>query len=96
MKPKQKPVGRATVAFDGDHSPATHILRDRARATRFSRPVAWFRQVAAVTASFLQEIFDESAYRRFLERNRISSSARAYAAFREENDRLRAQRPKCC
>ena len=56
----------------------------------------WLPQFAAILASLLQEIFDESAYHRFLERNQISSSTTAYAAFREENDRLKAQRPRCC
>jgi hypothetical protein len=58
--------------------------------------LACLTHVAAVLTSLLREIFDESAYNRFLERNRISSSTAAYAAFREENDRLKAQRPKCC
>jgi hypothetical protein len=58
--------------------------------------LVWLPQFAAILASLLQEIFDESAYHRFLERNQISSSMTAYAAFREENDRLKAQRPKCC
>jgi len=63
--------------------------------THLSR-LACLPRFAAILASLLQEIFDESAYHRFLERNQISSSTRAYAAFREENDRLKAQRPKCC
>ena len=58
--------------------------------------LAWLPQFAAILASLLQEIFDESAYHRFLERNQISSSTTAYAAFREENDGLKAQRPRCC
>jgi hypothetical protein len=57
---------------------------------------AWLPQFAAILTSLLQEIFDESAYHRFLERNQIFSSTTAYAAFREENDRLKAQRPRCC
>jgi hypothetical protein len=58
--------------------------------------LGWLSQFAGILASLLQEIFDESAYHRFLERNQISSSTTAYAAFQEENDRWRAQRPKCC
>jgi hypothetical protein len=58
--------------------------------------LAWLPQVASAITSLLKEIFDESAYSRFLERNRISPSATAYARFREENDRLKAQRPRCC
>ena len=62
----------------------------------YPRILAWLPQFAAILASLLQEIFDESAYHRFLKRNQISSSTTAYAEFREENDRLKAQRPKCC
>ena len=62
----------------------------------FSSIVAWLPRFAAILASLLQEIFDESAYHRFLARNQISSSTTAYAAFRMENDRLKGQRPKCC
>ena len=62
----------------------------------YSSILAGLPQVVAVLVSLLKEIFDESAYDRFLERNQISSSTMAYAAFREENDQLKAQRPKCC
>jgi len=58
--------------------------------------LTWLSQAAAVLASLLRELFDESAYSRFLERNRMSSSTSAYAAFRKESERLKAQRPKCC
>jgi hypothetical protein len=44
----------------------------------------------------LREIFDESAYERFLARNNISSSPRAYAAFRQEFEETKMRRPKCC
>ena len=59
-------------------------------------PWAWLPHAAAIIGSLLKEIFDESAYSRFLERNRIASSPTAYAAFREENDDFKARRPKCC
>jgi hypothetical protein len=44
----------------------------------------------------LREIFDESAYARFLERAGIGSSNEAYAAFRQEFEEVKARRPKCC
>jgi len=59
-------------------------------------PLAWLAHAAALIASWFKEIFDESAYHRFLERNRTPSSSTAYAAFREENDRWKARRPRCC
>ena len=53
-------------------------------------------QMASVSLSILQEIFDESAYQRFLDRTRLQSSASAYAVFRQENDQVKSQRPRCC
>jgi len=50
----------------------------------------------AVLAATLREIFDESAYQRFLERTRQQSSIEAYAVFRQENDQAKSRRPKCC
>lgn len=44
----------------------------------------------------LREVFDESAYARFLARNQVVSSRKAYAAFLVENDRAKARRPRCC
>jgi hypothetical protein len=44
----------------------------------------------------LQEIFDEAAYARFLERAGMTSSSAAYAAFRREFEEVKVRRPKCC
>jgi hypothetical protein len=49
-----------------------------------------------VVVATLREIFDESAYRRFLERKQMASSREAYAEFLHEHEVLRARRPKCC
>jgi hypothetical protein len=46
--------------------------------------------------STLREIFDESAYARFLARHSISSCPNAYAAFLREHGTSKARRPKCC
>jgi hypothetical protein len=46
--------------------------------------------------STLREIFDESAYSRFLERHQIGTSRHAYAAFLRESQRQRERRPRCC
>lgn len=42
------------------------------------------------------EIFDESAYARFLTRTRVASSPHAYAAFLREQEVAKSRRPKCC
>ena len=54
------------------------------------------RTVASLCGSTLREIFDESAYARFLVRNRVASSPAAYAAFLREYAVAKAHRPKCC
>ena len=50
----------------------------------------------AVLVEILKEIFDESAYQRFLDRNELQSSSRAYAMFRQENEQAKSRRPRCC
>ena len=47
------------------------------------------------TAALL-EIFDESAYARFLARNRLSTSRGAYAEFLREHEIAKVRRPRCC
>jgi len=54
------------------------------------------REMVNVVLAMLREIFDESAYRRFLERKQMVSSCKAYAEFMQENELLRARRPRCC
>ena len=44
----------------------------------------------------LREIFDESAYQRFLQRNHAVVSKATYAAFRRETEHAKARRPRCC
>jgi hypothetical protein len=47
-------------------------------------------------AAALQEVFDESAYQRFLSRGNFPPSVESYAAFVVENEKSRARRPRCC
>ena len=54
------------------------------------------RRVATVLHAILREIFDESAYARFLSRNGLASSPAAYAAFLHESEFTKARRPRCC
>jgi len=49
-----------------------------------------------IAAAVLREIFDESAYQRFLGRTRMVSSPQAYAAFRQEYEAAKSRRPRCC
>src|SRR5262249_14522941 len=59
------------------------------------RPASPTRLIALLR-DILREIFDESAYSRFLLRHRMSSCPPAYAAFLREQELVRRRRPKCC
>jgi hypothetical protein len=50
----------------------------------------------SVIAAVLREIFDESAYQRFLDRSQLQSSAGSYAMFRQETEQAKSRRPRCC
>lgn len=54
------------------------------------------RKSASLLWAALEEIFEESAYRRFLQRNEVASSRQAYAAFLREQEFSKARRPRCC
>ena len=52
--------------------------------------------IASIVRSALQEIFDESAYARFLRRRQLQTSPEAYAEFLQENEVSRQRRARCC
>ena len=52
--------------------------------------------VFRILSATLQEVFDESAYRRFLIRGKLNSSCRAYAMFLKEHEQERSRRARCC
>jgi hypothetical protein len=54
------------------------------------------RGTVLLTRSALQEIFDESAYARFLLRRQLRTSPESYAEFLRENEKMRQRRPRCC
>jgi len=60
------------------------------------RHPGWILAAAAVFVSCLREIFDESAYARFLSRVEKESSPETYAAFRREYEIGKVRRPRCC
>jgi hypothetical protein len=47
-------------------------------------------------SAILREIFDESAYDRFLRRRGLQPSAASYANFRAEHEQAKSLRPRCC
>jgi hypothetical protein len=54
------------------------------------------KSCAQVLLAALREIFDESAYARFLSQRQLASSRAAYAAFRQEYEVTKMRRPRCC
>ena len=54
-----------------------------------------FKKSLRILMSTLEEIFDEAAYTRFLERTNTVSSPAAYAAFWRERE-TKAPKPGCC
>ena len=59
------------------------------------RPRHIFEAVRLLVAA-VREIFDESAYSRFLKRERTERSRESYAEFLRENEIAKARRPRCC
>lgn len=55
-----------------------------------------FSRVVSTGVAILREIFDESAYQRFLDRSQLESSVNAYAVFRQENEQAKSRKPRCC
>jgi len=55
-----------------------------------------FASAMGLLLSTLREIFDESAYSRFLLRRGLNSSLASYKAFLHEQESCKARRPRCC
>lgn len=55
-----------------------------------------FRSALNLLHCTMREIFDESAYARFLTRRQIATSPQAYADFLRETQAHRERRPRCC
>jgi hypothetical protein len=56
----------------------------------------WLVTGVELLLAALREIFDESAYARFLVRRRMVSSCEAYTEFLREHELAKARRPRCC
>jgi hypothetical protein len=54
------------------------------------------KRIFNILLAALREIFDESAYARFLSTRNLSASRLSYAAFLKEQEGLKARRPRCC
>jgi hypothetical protein len=61
-----------------------------------TRALTCWKNLMATLIAVVREIFDESAYARFLTRTSSSSSAQAYSTFLHEQEASKARRPRCC
>jgi hypothetical protein len=55
-----------------------------------------FQRCLGVIIAALREIFDETAYSRFLQRAGLPPSSSSYAAFQQEHALAKARHTKCC
>jgi hypothetical protein len=73
------------------------LWRKRYLMKCYLKPAAAFLvDVGRTLLAILREVFDETAYARFLKQARIASSRQAYAAFRRERECVQERRPRCC
>ena len=80
----------------GAGAPAREMLEARTHRARVRAIAAAVFRSFKLLAATLQEVFDESAYQRFLDRSHLPSSASAYAIFLRENEQAKSRRPRCC
>ena len=77
-------------------------LQSQARALRGIRVIGKsahprrLQNLWNIIRSVFREIFDESAYDRFLVRTKGQHSADTYRAFQDEREGLIAHKPRCC
>jgi hypothetical protein len=60
------------------------------------RVIGKTRAFFSTVRGMLREIFDESAYDRFLLRTNASRTAASYRAFTRERDASMLKKPRCC
>jgi hypothetical protein len=76
--------------------PAREMLEANADKVKANAILAAITRPFNVLVAALREIFDESAYARFLDRRRVASSQAAYGEFLRESEIAKARRPRCC
>jgi hypothetical protein len=77
----------------GDGLPFEAEGSDRAKLGALTVRIA---HAVSVLFAALREIFDESAYTRFLSRHQLVVSRESYAAFLREQEFIKSRRHRCC
>lgn len=83
--------GDLVIGGSGDRKATTESHYGDTEARRNRVQNAWY-----VVCAVVSEIFDESAYQRFLKRTRSSRSKASYRDFMRERESAIAQKPRCC
>ena len=74
----------------------TAETRSRGEITRSTSAPALITKIMRILLATLREIFDESAYDRFLHRTKVPRSVTSYRDFMQEREAGMTRRPKCC
>ena len=101
MEPGTDHVGTAALGCPVERSSTGGAVKygttSLAKASKSIRLLAeQLKSGAQTLLAALREIFDESAYSRFLNQRQLASSRAAYASFRQEYEATKARRPRCC
>jgi hypothetical protein len=88
-------VGRHGEERKCSDFPDHQITRDHRITRSFSVPARLASAMRTLRAT-LREIFDESAYDRFLLRTKTSRSTASYREFMRERDAAIVKKPRCC
>ena len=86
--------GDRLIGRSGDRKTTAKSHHGGTEARR--KPGIWFQGAWNIVRAALCEIFDESAYDRFLLRNNSARSIASYRAFNRERDVSMQKKPRCC
>jgi hypothetical protein len=89
MQPATDHVGTAALGCPVERSSTKALRPIQGLAERL-------KSSGEIFLAALREIFDESAYARFLTQKQLPSSRATYAAFRQDYEVTKARRPRCC
>jgi len=90
---------RATEERGGVEGPRMSFLHHKAAGSSYGTfaGLRWQCKTGwRLLCAILCEIFDESAYDRFLQRTNAWPSVASYRAFQRERENSMAQKPRCC
>ena len=85
-----------TKAVCGAGTPAREMPKARAHKRKVNALQAATLRPFTLFLAVLREIFDETAYERFLIRQRVASSPESYDDFLRESANAKSRRPRCC